>query len=52
MTTGDLWIDLEAQPLYTGALYEKAAFRLLEMTSGGKARLRRHATARSSEWAQ
>ena len=40
MTTGVLWIDLEAQPLDTGALYEKAAFRLLEMTSGGKARLR------------
>ena len=37
MTSGGLRIDLEAQPLDAGTPYEKAAFGLIEMTSGGKA---------------
>ena len=37
MTSDGLRIDLEAQPLDAGTPYEKAAFGLLEMTSGGKA---------------
>ena len=36
MTTDGLRIDLEAQSLDTGTLYEKAAFGLLEITVGGK----------------